>query len=141
VADIRIEPGEQVWEHTCEVCGGVNRRFNGYAYGDDYAWGVYYVEWCDGDHPERIVWFTLSLGAWGEGTTGADRRSFGVEWREGGMRLTEEPVLDEPDHLGEFVPRERALGIDGIDELWHLADHIVLDDPRVEGVERWLRDV
>jgi hypothetical protein len=27
-----------------------------------------------------------------------------------------------------------------IDDLWHVADHIVLDDPRVADVQKWLED-
>ena len=139
MAEIRIEPGANVHESRCATCGGVNRRVDGFAYSDGFAYGVYYAEWCDGDHPERIVRITLSLGAWGEGTTGADRRCFAVEWRAGGMRLADEPVIDRPDFLGQCVPRERALAIEGIEDLWHVADHVVLEDPHVEGLALWLR--
>jgi hypothetical protein len=55
------------------------------------------------------------------------------------MRLTDEPARDRPELLGAFLPREAALKTSRIDQLWHVADHIVLDDPRVSIVEAWLQ--
>jgi hypothetical protein len=55
------------------------------------------------------------------------------------MRLADKPARDRPELLGAFVPREDALRLAHIDWLWHVADHIVLDDPRVSAVEAWLK--
>lgn len=41
--------------------------------------------------------------------------------------------------LGAFLPRETALQDPRIDRLWHAADHIVLDDPRIAAIEAWLK--
>jgi hypothetical protein len=81
---------------------------------------------------------TLGLGAFGEGTTGSDRAAFCIEWQDDGMRLSEEPARDRPELLGRFVPRRDALTTKNIDHLWHVADHVVLDDPRLEAVREWL---
>jgi hypothetical protein len=135
---IRIEPEPPVKENRCESCGGTNRLLHGYVYDDENAHGIYFVEWCDGNHPERAAFLTLGLGEFGEGTSAGDRTAFGVEWRAAGMMLTDEPARDRPDLLGEFLPREAALQRPDLDHLWHVVDHIVLDDSRLTAVQRWL---
>jgi hypothetical protein len=138
VGTVRVEPEPPVKESVCATCGGTNRLLHGYVYEDDYAHGVYFLEWCTGRHPRRAAFLTFGLGAFGEGTGRADRAAFCVEWRRDGMALTNEPVRDRPDLLGDFVPRDRALKMPNIDHLWHVADHIVLDDPRAARVRQWL---
>ena len=135
---IRVEPEAPTKQSTCEQCGGTNQLLHGYVYDDDHAHGVYFVEWCDGDHPRRAAFLTLGLGAFGEGTGPSDRMAFCIEWHAEGMGLTEEPARDRPDLLGTFVPRERALQLENFDHLWHVADHIVLDDARLTPVRQWL---
>jgi hypothetical protein len=98
---------------------------------DEGAHGVYFVEWCDGDHPHRSAFLTVGLGAFGDGTDASRRAAFCIEWRADGMRLTNEPARDRPELLGSFVPREIALDAPNIEPLWRVADHIVTDDPRV----------
>ena len=136
---IRIEPDPSVKEERCEACGGTSLLLHGYIYDDEYAHGVYFLEWCDKAHAPRVAFLTLGLGAFGDGTEAADRKAFCVEWRAEGMRLTEEPVRDRPELLGEFVPRAAALNLSNIEHLWHIADHIVLDDPRIAAVESWMK--
>jgi hypothetical protein len=138
VGTIRVEPEPPTKQLICGECGGTNRLLHGYVYEDDHAHGVYFVEWCDGDHPRRAAFLPLGLGAFGEGTGPSDRMAFCIEWHTGGMGLTDEPARDRPDLLGAFVPRERALQLENVDHLWHVADHIVLDDARLTPVRQWL---
>ena len=135
---IRIEAGPGVKESACAGCGGTNRLLHGFVYEDGDAHGVYFVEWCDGEHPAREAFMTVGLGTFGDGSDPSDRASFGIGWHQNGMTLTDSPVRDRPDLLGEFVPRSEALTMTNIDHLWHVADHIVLDDPRLADVETWL---
>jgi hypothetical protein len=135
---IAVEPEPPVTESRCERCAGTVRQAHGYVYEDGDAHGIYFVEWCDGDHPERAAFIAIGLGAFGEGSGPEDRLSFGIDWRAAGMALSEEPVRDRPELLGRFVPREEALEIQGIDHLWHIADHIVLGDERLVAVRAWL---
>ncbi len=139
VGVIRIEPEEPVKDNPCPTCGGTNRLMHGYVYDDDYAHGIYFLEWCDGNHPHKAAFLTIGLGAFGDGTDASDRISFCIEWRADGMHLSDLPARDRPDLLGPFLPRESALKLANIDQLWHVADHIVLDDPRVATVETWLQ--
>jgi hypothetical protein len=64
---IRIEAVPDVKESRCDSCGGTNRLLRGFVYQDDYAHGVYFVEWCDGEHPARDAFMTIGLGPFGEG--------------------------------------------------------------------------
>jgi hypothetical protein len=139
VGEIRIEPEPPVKENRCETCGGTNRLLHGYVYEDADAHGLYFLEWCDGDHPRKTAFLTVGLGAFGDETDASHRRSFCVQWHADGMGLTDEPARDRPDLLGECVPREVALNLPNIDELWHVADHIVLDDPRVATIGACLK--
>ena len=54
---IRIEPEDPVKEN----------------YDDENASGVYFLEWCDGDHEHRAAFLTLGLGSFGDGTDASDR--------------------------------------------------------------------
>jgi len=135
---ITVEPGE-LKLGTCDACGAQTGRQIGFTYADGDANAVYYLDWCEGSHSERIAYLTVAAGEWGDGTSGADRVAVGIEIRAEGMRLAEAPVIDRPDFLGRFVPRDEAIALGGIDSLWHLADHIVLDDVAAVRVMEWLR--
>ena len=135
---IRIEPEPSVAESRCDTCGGTNHLVHGFVYEDGDAHGVYFVEWCDGEHPERAAFLTIGLGAFGEGSSPDERAAFGIEWRRDGMSLTDSPVRDRPELLGAFVPRSEAIALTDIDHLWHVADHIVLEDDRLAAVRDWL---
>lgn len=108
VGAVRIEPEPPVKESICERCEGTQRLAHGYVYEDEHPHGIYFVEWCDGDHPERAAFLTIGLGAFGEGTEPGERRAFGLEWRATGMALTEQSIRDGPELLGRFVPRAEA---------------------------------
>jgi hypothetical protein len=138
VGVIRIEPEDPVKESPCPACGGTSRLLHGYVYDDEDAHGIYFLDWCDGDHQHRIAWLTVGLGAFGDGTDASDRSSFCIEWRAEGMGLAEAPARDRPELLGAFLPRDVALNVPNLDHLWHVADHIVTDDPRVATIDAWL---
>jgi hypothetical protein len=137
MSQIRIEPEGQIREAACTECAGTNRLLHGYVYEEDEARGLYFVEWCDGDHPVRRAFISLGLGDF-SAEEGGERFAFCIEWRDEAMRLSEEPARDRPDLVGTFVPRDAALPmVDGTD-FWHIADHIVTDDPRLFAVQEWL---
>lgn len=140
VGEILIEVEDEVRVARCEGCGGTDRRAQGFVYDDGDAHGIYFVEWCDGDHGPRAAFLTLGLGEFADGSGPDDRMAFGIEWRAEGMTLTDEPVRDRPDLLGAFVPREEALGLPEpvVAHLWHVVDHIVLDDERLADLRAWL---
>jgi hypothetical protein len=70
---------------------------------DENPHGISYVDPCEGPHDAREAYIALSLANHGDGAaTGGDRRAVRVETRCEGMRLTEQPVRDRPDLLGEM---------------------------------------
>ncbi len=136
---IRIEADEHVKHERCPSCGGENWLVHGFVYADEEPHGLYFVEWCEGQHDLRNAYMTISFGNYGdEEATGADRYAFCVETRCDGLALTDVPVRDRPDFLGRFVPRGEALAMDDIDHLWHVTDHIWTDDRRIAAVAAWL---
>lgn len=141
MATVRVEP-DAVKTSRCDCCDGTASVANGYLYEDDAPRGVYFLDWTEG-HPDRSAFLTVSLGDWGEGTTGVDRSCLGVVVQRGddgeaGFRLAEEGHRVS-DFLGSFVPREQALAIGGLDHFWHMTDHIAVDDPRAAAVIEWVR--
>lgn len=78
MGEIRTEPEPPVKAARCDGCGGTRRLAHGYVYDDDHAHGVYFIEWCDGDHDARAAFLALGLGAFGDGTGSGDRLSFGI---------------------------------------------------------------
>lgn len=139
VSAMRIEPEDPIKDNPCRRCGGTNRLMHGYVHEDEQPRGIYFLEWCDGDHSDNAAFLTIGLGAFGENSSGVDRRSVCIEWRRQGMRLADHPARDRPELLGAFLPRETAVTMPSIDLLWHIADHIVLGDPRIALIETWLK--
>ena len=136
---IRIEPDERVQRGTCERCGGDTRLTLGFIYQNEVPHGIYYLDWCEGTHDQRKAFFTISIGNYAdEEATGDDRLSFAIEARCSGLGLLNTPIHDGPGFLGRLVPRDEALQREGIDHLWHLADHICADDPRAVALTAWL---
>lgn len=134
MAVIRVEPDELAKHSRCAQCGGTTWMTLGYVYADDEPHGLYYVDWCEGDHEERVALVTVSIGDHAdEDATGADREAFGLDTTCDGLSLSPAPVRDRPDFLGRFVPRDEALERPDLDELWHICDHLP-DDPRFAAV-------
>jgi hypothetical protein len=99
---------------------------------------IYFVDWCEQHEEPRCAFLTLGIGDWDEGSSPADRRSVCVQVRPEGMSLRKQPARDRPEFFGRFLPREAALPLADSLDLWHLADHIVLDDPQVASVMSWV---
>jgi hypothetical protein len=138
VGVVRIEAEPQVTQKHCERCHGTTWMIRGYVYMDEEPHGIYAVDWCEGSHPERVAYVTLSFGDYvEEAVTGADRLAFCIETRSAGMGLTHRPVHDRPEFLGRFLPREEALQWEHLDDLWHVCDHLT-DDRRFAAVAAWI---
>lgn len=124
---------------TCPDCGGDTGAVTGFAYRDGDAHGIYYVDWCerhDADPPRAYM--TIALGDWGADAPASERLAFGIHVRPDGMQVADYPHRDNPDFLGPFVEREKALALD-LNEFWELADHIVLSDPNAATVLAWVQ--
>ena len=70
---IEVELGEESFGH-CDCCGRASRTVQGYLQEvDGPSLAVYYVRWTDGHLDEVGADFELVIGAWGDGTSPADR--------------------------------------------------------------------
>ena len=104
----------------------------------DDAHGIYFLEWCDGGYPHSSAFLTIGLGAFHEGGDAHCRKR--VQHRvAAGLRLTYGPARHRPNSSGAFLPRETALQDPRMDRLWHAADHIVPDHPRIAAIEARLK--
>jgi hypothetical protein len=110
----------------------------GFAYQDGDAGSIYYLDWCEGDHPVRSAFLTVASGDWSDGATAQGRTAVGIEIRPEGMTLAGAPLRDRPEFFGRFVPRTELLERAELGGLWHLVDHVVTDDPAAAAATRWV---
>ena len=110
-----------------------------FVYRDDDAYAIYYAMFSD-NHSDRIVKMVISLGEWGEDSDPNQRRAFALD-----LRVTDERyevmVTDascpwpKATVLGRILDREEALRDPCIKEVFHITDHVVMED---EPLKRYL---
>jgi hypothetical protein len=136
VARITIELGEAKEPTYCECCGNKTLTVHGFVYNNNDAHAVYFASWTIG-HMEKGVTIAIGLGEWGDGASLSQRRSVGLE-----CRTTEEQIqfaVIDPEQspwgcsefLGRMLHRDAALKDVEIKEFFHIAEHLVHDDPRI----------
>jgi hypothetical protein len=136
--ELRIEPGEGADPGICPVCAGRTWAAHGFIFDGPDPRGLYYLDWCDGEHEVRNVYVTLSLGDFGDDSSPGDRRAFGLYWTAAGMTLAETPGRDRPELFGRFVPRYEAEEHYELGELRIVADRIGTQDPLAVALGEWL---
>ena len=134
---LTIETDEPPATTLCECCGGTTTRLTRFVYKDGDAFAVYYAMF-SGNHPERVVRLAVGLGDWGDEAGPEDRRSFGLV-----MRSTDEAyevtVVDADESpwrnseiIGRMLDREEALAHPWIEDVFHITDHVVEEDPVIK---------
>ena len=124
----------------------------GYVDADGQPTASYFVEWVEGGSghaPEKAVYMTVGLGAWGDGTDASMRRAFHIEARavptkllrrrKPGFGLIDTPVIDAPDSLGANLTRKQALASPDLPLLWEIVDFVIEADARAASAMTWLR--
>jgi hypothetical protein len=137
---ITIERGDnQQPPYACECCGNLSHSSYGFIHSDDSAHAVYFARWTERHEGGPSVTMLISMGAWGTGDPrpGA-RASMALRaWLlDGEVVYT---VLDAGDTawadreqvLGTMLSRQEGLAHPGRDEFFHLAEHVMGDDPSV----------
>jgi hypothetical protein len=132
---ITIDLGDGDTYATCDCCGQRAPSVVGFVYEDGNAFAVYYAGWTEGHR--RIISLTIGIGDWSDEATPQDRRSFGLQsWVDDSSINFE--VLEPTDSrygqntfLGAMLSRSAALSDPEIGSVFHVAEHIVADDPRV----------
>jgi hypothetical protein len=134
---ISIEPGESKETGICPDCGSKTWYATGYVYNDNNASAIYMARWTD-KHLERGIQILLSIGQWGNGTSGKMRRRVGVDCRMGSDRPSfmivdaSKMPWDDEKLLGKALTRAEVLKDPLKDEAFHILDHLVSDDPRIK---------
>lgn len=134
---ITVEPWQQS-EFACECCGERSHTIRGELRdGRGATLAVYLAGWTENpaEHPD--IYLALSLGPWGEDTSGDDRVNIpivafhdGATWQFGANdhgRLDDDPTL-----LGRRLGRDEILAHPRLAEIWALSDALWLGDPRLD---------
>jgi hypothetical protein len=134
---LTIEFPDPIQGEPCPCCGGRTTRLTRFVCSDGNAHAVYYAMFAD-NHPERMVSLAVSLGEWGEDSTPAERLAFPLrlraaasEYQVGLIDAADSPWRDVK-FLGRMLDRDEALTHPWKDEVFHLTDHIVMEDRAVK---------
>ena len=117
----------------CECCGGRTTSLTRFVHKDGDAYAIYYAQFSN-NHPEHSVLATVSLGPWGEGAVPEQRVAFALELRSSQSQY-EVAVIDadrspwrEAKIIGRTLNRDEALKHPMLAEVFHITDHMVLED-------------
>ena len=108
----------------------------GYVARGEDTYAAYYAGWAEG-HEGAGVTLALGIGRWADGSTPADRRSFGLRcWVEGGeLRMhVHDPAASRYGDvriLGSMLARAAALADVELPEVFRVAGFIAETDPLV----------
>lgn len=133
---LRIEPSESRELGPCPDCGSTTRSIWGYVYKNNDAHAMYYARWTD-NHLERGIQILLSIGRWGDGTTGKMRRRVGVDCRMGSDRPSfmiidaSKMPWDNEKLLGKPLTKDEVLKDRIKDDAFDILDRLVIDDHRL----------
>ena len=117
----------------CECCGGVTVSLTRFVHQDGDAHAIYYARFGE-QHEPRVVEAVVSVGEWGEGAGPWDRVAFPLRLRvaETEYQVTLVDAAESPWHgvelLGRMLNREEALAHERLAEVFHVTDHMVVDD-------------
>ena len=132
---IKIE-FEEPKQEKCECCGNTATRLTRFVYQDGDAFAVCYVLFTDG-HEDKVAYSLIGLGEWGEGGEPEMRTAVAVNiWdNDENWAITvtdkEESPWNHVEFLGNIVNREEALRHPWIKDVYHIVDHIVVEDQPV----------
>ena len=124
-------------ESICECCGNTTVRLTRFVLKDGNAHAVYYAQFTK-LHAERALSGLIGLGAWGEDAGPGDRLAFPFRiWVKDEhpvvtlVDASESPWADAT-FLGRLLNRDEALTHPWIKEVFHITDHMLLDDKEIK---------
>jgi hypothetical protein len=133
---LRIE-FEAPTESVCECCQNTTVKLTRFVYHDNNAFAVYYAQFTP-CHDEKRLSGIIGLGEWGGDELGPESRlAFPFQiWLNGGnFQVGLIDAADSPwrevTFLGRILNREEALAHKWLDDVFHITDHIVTEDPDV----------
>ena len=134
---ITLEPTGSSDVERCDCCGDKSRTVWGFIYRDAYAHASYFVHWTPGKVASHGAHFDLILGAWGDGTTSADRYAVSLEFRltdqgPGFMVIDATPrAVSQQELVGRGLLRDEVVGTPLSERIFELVDAIWLQDARI----------
>ena len=134
---LTIELGQEKEPTYCPCCGGVCRSAYGFVYRDGDAYAIYHATWSE-SHPEAGVDIAIDFDEWGESSRSETKYSIGLLARSTESRYQfqflapQDSAWSSSENRGRILTREEALAHPQKDEFLLVAEHIVLDDPRVK---------
>ena len=120
----------------CDCCGGVTISLTRFVYEDGDAYAIYYARFGE-QHEPRVVEAVVSVGEWGEDAGPWDRVAFPLRFRaaESEYQVTVVNADESPwqgvELLGRMLDREEALAHERLAEIFHVTDHMVVDDEAI----------
>ena len=121
----------------CECCGSETVSLTRFVYKDGDAHAVYYAQYSRGHETDRIN-VIVSLGEWGNSATPNDRLAFPFRlWAsEDNYNVALVDAAASPwSHVtfrGRLLDRTEALAHPWHNEVFHITDHMVSDDPEIK---------
>lgn len=130
---IRLDLEPQT-EHHCECCGDITVSLTRFVQEEEGTVGAYYARF-GRRHSDRVVEALVSIGPWGQGTGPWDRVAFPLRvWVEGhrcqvGLVDAAESPWRDVEIFGRILDRAEALEDIRVKEVFHITDHMVVEDP------------
>jgi len=131
-----VELGDQRPSHRCPDCGAENEVTHGFIYRDTDAFALYHGMFSRA-HYDRGVSLRIIVGDWSEGASADSRLSFGVEVRSGAKDYefmlvgADSSAWPDSNLSAAMLTREQALVHPFKQEIFHAAEHIIHEDPRI----------
>ena len=128
---IEFEPPKE--SEPCECCGGRTTVLTRFVNRDDEAYAIYFARFSN-NHPERVVVATISIGEWGESASSDQRVAFAFEIRaiesecQVGLIDSDRSPWRDSTFIGRTLNRSEALAHPAIQDVFHITDHIVVED-------------
>ena len=129
---LEIDYDSEPHQDVCECCGGRTTHLTRFVTRDDDAYAVVYLRYAE-DHSDEGVKAAISVGPWWDGTSPADRTAFALELRSEGVMVQDAETSPwmGVDILGPMLDREPALQHAELEEVYHITDHLFLEDPEL----------
>ena len=117
----------------CECCGQEVVTLTRFVHQDDNAFAIYHIKFTRG-HSPKVAYGLIGLGEWGDDAQPKDRIAFPFRiWTneinyQVGLVDAEESPWSQVTYLGQILNRDEGLKHEWIKDVFHITDHIVLDD-------------
>lgn len=120
---------------VCECCGNTTVKLTRFVYENDEAFAIYYIHFTK-KHNDKHVLGLISLGEWGTDEIPKCRVSFlfRLWFNNDNFNVS---IIDgeespwQSEILGKILSREEALQHPWVTDVFHITDHIVIEDSEV----------